>query len=520
MDHDTGTTGRPLNRFNLIDEPWIPIAGSGRVSLRALFEIPFPTALEGNPIQKISLLKFLLALCQAASTPQDNAGWEKLGPDGLANKARAYLKGHRDCFWLYGEKPFLQMPKIAKAARQPFGAVLPDVATGNTTVLLQSQMEQPLSDAEKAVLLVQLMGFALGGKKTDNSVVLSPRYTEKQNDKGKPSTGKPGTNLGFLGYLHNFLAGTTLAETLWLNMLTIENIEELKVYPQGVGPIPWETPPAGENDPIAKALKESLMGRLVPFSRFLLLTEDGLHYSEGILHHNYLEGMADPSVALNNSEKKIKVLWVDPSKRPWRSITSLISFLSVSTNAANNFDCPYIHLGMSRIPAIRKKYPTIGLWSGGLRVSSNAGEQYVSGTDDYVESETVFDSATIGENFYYALQNEMDILDKLSRILYGRVMGYYKAMKAEGESFAKQASELFWQLCEKRFQDMVNACGIEGGKEAEKLRPYFFQCVRNSYEAYCPRDTARQLETWAEQYPNLSHFVTENKKIADKPASN
>jgi CRISPR system Cascade subunit CasA len=512
---DSGVTDakKIFNRFNLLDEPWIPIADAGLLSLHTLFKAPSPKSLGGDPVQKITLLKFLLAVCQAAYTPRDDEDWEKLGSKGLADRARAYLESHRDCFWLYGEKPFLQIPKIVKAAIQSFGAVLPDVATGNTTVLTQSQQERPLSDAEKALLVVRLMGFAQGGKKTDNSVVLSPGYTDKQNDKGKPSSGKPGANLGFLGYLHNFLAGTTVAETLWLNILTLENLEDLKVYPKGVGPIPWETPPAGENDSIAKELKKSLMGRLVPLSRFLLLTEDGLHYSEGILHPNHLEGITDPSVAVDNSGKTIRVLWTDPSKRPWRNLTSLLGFFSVD---ANYFDCPYIRLGMSRMSLIKKKLPVVGLWSGGLRVSSNAGEQYVSGSDDYVESEILFDSSVIGEDLYIILKTEMNIMDELSRILYGRVMGYYKAMKAEGESFAKQASELFWQLCERKFQDLVDTCGIPGGREAKKLRPYFVQCIRNAYESYCPRDTARQMETWAEQYPNLSRFTAVKEESADE----
>ncbi len=57
------------------------------------------------------------------------------------------------------------MPAIANAALKPFSVVLPDVATGNTTVLTQSQSERTLDDADKALLLLVQMGFALAGKK-------------------------------------------------------------------------------------------------------------------------------------------------------------------------------------------------------------------------------------------------------------------------------------------------------------------------------------------------------------------
>jgi hypothetical protein len=50
------------NRFNLIDEPWIPVADVGRVSLADLFTNADYRALGSTPVQKIALLKFLLAI--------------------------------------------------------------------------------------------------------------------------------------------------------------------------------------------------------------------------------------------------------------------------------------------------------------------------------------------------------------------------------------------------------------------------------------------------------------------------
>jgi CRISPR system Cascade subunit CasA len=494
------TDGKTENRFNLVDEPWIPIPEIGLVSLRRLFQDTSLRALGGNPVQKIAVMKLLLAICQAACTPEGDTEWAKLGPKGLAKKVLTYLEDHRDCFWLYGEKPFLQIPAIAQAEKQPFGAVMPDIATGNTTILTHSQIQRQLSDPDKALLVVQLISMAQGGKKTDNKIVLTLGYRGKYNEKGRAATGKPGTGLGFLGYLHNVLTGSNLLETLWLNLLTEKNIKDLGIFPKGVGPIPWETPPKGESDTIAEKLKKSLMGRLVPFSRFLLLAEDGVHYSEGIAYPNHLEGVTDPSVALDKSGKKPQVLWTDPSKRPWRSLPALLEFLKGETAA---FNCPYISFGIYRG---RKKLSHIGLWSGGLRVSSNAGEQYVSGTDDYVESELFFESKWFDEYFYINLKKETAVLDDISRILYGCIMGYYKSLKTDGKVYAEKACELFWQLCERKAQNLLDACGDEDGKEAETLRSYFLGRVRYVYENYCPRDTARQLQAWAEHYPNLIRF--------------
>src|SRR5690554_5100000 len=101
------------NRFNLVDEPWLPVADHGRVSLRDIFSNPEYQSLGGNPIQKIAVFKLLLAIAQAAVTPEDEKGWYQLGAQGMAEKCLAYLEQWYDRFYLYGDKPFLQMPAIA-----------------------------------------------------------------------------------------------------------------------------------------------------------------------------------------------------------------------------------------------------------------------------------------------------------------------------------------------------------------------------------------------------------------------
>jgi CRISPR system Cascade subunit CasA len=486
-------------RFNLIDEPWIPVAGVGHVSLRQLFSQP------SNPVQKIAVTKLLLAIAQAAYTPVDDDDWVNLGSQGLAEKCLDYLDTCHDRFYLYGDRPFLQIPAIRSAKIQSFGAVSAEVSTGNTTILTQSQKEKPLSDADKALLIVQLMGFALGGKKTDNSIVLSPGYQGKTSDNGKPSTGSSGTSIGFMGFLHNFLAGESLQETLWLNLLTQEQVDGLGVYPLGVGSPPWRQMPSGETCPIAEVLKSSLIGRLLPVSRFCLLSKDGLHYSEGIAHPGYADGVVDPSVAVDFTPKKPKVIWVDPERRPWRFLTALLSFFSKST-----FNCEQLRL----INRVKGNVATIGIWSGGLRVSSNAGEQFLSGSDDYVESLIQLNTAALEEEWLSRLQNEMDELNNLaSKAVYGSVMRYLDDQKMEGKAVAGQASNLFWQLCERRFQEMVLACDTPNG--ARLLRPAFAAIVNKVYDTYCPKDTARQIEYWAKNRPNLGKYLhNPNKESA------
>ena len=77
-----------------------------------------------------------------------------------------------------------------------------------------------------------------------------------------------------------------------------------------------EKMPDGENCARAKELKITYLGRLVPISRFVLLAEDGLHYSEGIAYPGYANGGYDISTGVENAGKKPRALWVDTEKRP------------------------------------------------------------------------------------------------------------------------------------------------------------------------------------------------------------
>lgn len=491
------------NDFNLIDEAWIPVADVGRVSLRDIFTHPEYRALGGSPVQKIAILKLLQAIAQAAVTPDDVIAWKALGWQGMAARVCDYLDEWHDRFYLYGANPFLQMPAIARAAIKPFGAVLPDVATGNTTVLTQTQLEKEMDNADKSLLLLVQMGFALGGKKTDNSVVLTEGYRGKTKDNGKGMTGKPGPAVAFKGLLHNFCLGTSLQKTIWLNLFTHDEIANLKNYPNGLGTAPWQKMPQGEECDVARNLKGSLMGRLIPLSRFCLLAEKGLHYSEGIAHASYKEGVTDPSVAFDDSGKEVKVRWADPERRPWRELTGLLSFMG---REVSRFDCIQLRLAMDKA---RHEGEEVAVWSGGLRVSSNAGEQYVTGMDDAVESLCWLPPDSWGEIWFARFKEEMGELDRLAKTLYGCVMSYYKTLLVDGANSAAQATHLFWQLCERQAQALLNDCDNPG--ICHQLRRQFADYALQVFNQKCPQQTARQLDAWAKAKPNFALYLQQEK---------
>ena len=147
----------------------------------------------------------------------------------------------------------------------------------------------------------------------------------------------------------------------------------------------------------------------------------------------------------------------------------------------------------------------IGVWSGGLRLSSNAGEQYASGTDDFIESQFTCDTKFLEETWFDQLKSEMEGLDSIAKITYSATRNYFKTQQADADEQAAQASSLFWQLCERRFQDLVNAC--VDYRAAKEYRKVFATYVHKAYDSLCPRDTARQIDAWAKNRPNLAIYL-------------
>jgi CRISPR system Cascade subunit CasA len=487
--------------FNLVREPWIPIAGRDRVSLAELFASTSLPALGGNAIEKISLLKLALAVAQTAATPEDDAEWAKSGFRGIGERSCSYLEDHVDDFWLRSDRPFLQVPAIAEAEQISLGAAQPMIAAGNSTIFFESQIERDYSDPEIAVLLVTLMNFALGGKKTDNTVVLSKGYMGKTKENGKPRTGTSGPSLGFLGYLHNFLLGRSVLETVWLNLLTKTDIEGMAFFGKGLGRPIWERMPGGEDDEIARISRDSYLGRLLPLSRFVLLAGEGLHYSGGITYPSHKEGAQDVSIAVTSDSDR-KALWTDPDKRPWRQLPSLLAFFK--SQSENDFDCRLLRVA---IPRAAKAGAPFRIWSGGLRVSSNAGEQYVSGRDDFLESEIELDPNWLGEAWFQRLKLEMDALEDQGKGLFRSVLAYGAALKADTAGHAAKATEGFWSDCESIFQELVTSCGDGEGARREALRKRIARIAEAKYDETCPRDSARQFEAWAEHRISTSRYT-------------
>ncbi|MFI3272493.1 MAG: type I-E CRISPR-associated protein Cse1/CasA [Pseudomonadota bacterium] len=488
-----------MNRFNIIDEPWIPVADAGLVSVRAIFSQKDLRVLGGTPLQKIALFKLLIAIAQAASTPQDDAEWDEIGPQGMAERVLTYLEKWHDAFYLYGDKPFLQMPAVEKAELKSYQFLKPETTSNNATVLTQWQVVYPMSDAERALYLIQNMSLCFGSRNVDEKAVLS---------KGVKKTviAKPGPALGKNGFLHSFLMGSNLRETVWLNIHTQEDIRRNRLFENGLGTAPWEKMPYGEDCEIAQSLKTSLMGRLVPLARFYLFMDTEMHFVEGIQHPDIQSKYADPSVAVVSSDKTTNGLDCVPEKKPWRSLTALLSFLN-RESANISVECLQLKIAMRLLRYA--KIESFAVWSGGASVKVNSGNQYISGMYGMVESEAHLTLHCINkEEWFPRLHKRMLELEEISSELSSSTKNYYDELKFENKSgYVKKVQSLYWQSAEFYFNELLEACLEDEDIGRLVVMKKIIDAATEAYSIVCPQDTARQMQVWAKHTPRLGRCV-------------
>lgn len=490
-----------LDRYNLIDEKWIPSVEREFISLKDVFSFSKLANIGGNPIEKIALFKFLLAICQIVLRPKTNRIIRNMSESEISIRVLEYFEQNYDKFDLYGDNPIFQVKGAVQAKIKTFSEVSIEISTGNTSVLYSSQLSRDFSEREKALMLLTMLSFAPGGKKTDNSVILSPGYGSKSNEKGNPSSSKAGPSLGFKGYLHAFLFGKTIIETLKLNLFSEEYINNCDMFPFGVGNAPWINPPKGEDCDQARILKGSYMGTLMPYCRFMLLTDGGVHYTEGIKHDSIYDGKQDLSMTVMKHGKKPKCLWVDPNVC---LLSNFKHFFNTNENSETSFYCPQIINGLS----LSNKNMDISLWAGGLKISSKAGEQYCSGDDDYFEDELSLDKRFFNEKFYDLFIKYVDIIKNYEGVLYYSVRNYYEELKLDHSHYIKKATQYFWFMLTDQivlFFDLIES------DEEKAIKSFLFKKVYQIYNEICPATSAVRILAFAKHSPGLKKDTSKNE---------
>ena len=493
-----------METVNLCNYPWIPVAGEKeRKSLLQIFADDSASALAGNPVDKIVILRLLLCIVHASNKIPDLEAWKELSTEKIAQNATRYLLEHKECFELYGKRPFLQFPKLAEMGGKgnSEASLIVNVADGNKVILTGWNQYHGISESEKIILLLRSSCYACGGKKFDKTLSLTKGLV-------KGATGRCGTLLGFKGYLHAYLKGKNILDTLRLNILTEEEIRSTKAFSAGLGSPFWENMPENENGPDAKKYKNSYLGQLFPLDKFLCLTESGIIKTDGIHYPGHKENLIDPALNIYSDGKDFKATWAQTEKHPWRELPAILAFIE------NKQQTPYfLSMGLYKMKSLSPD--EIKIWVGGAEVSSNSGEQYFSGKNDYVESEFSIPTEYIRKIQFGFYKELMQNLDQTAKRLYACVSGYYKKLQSDNaQDIAGKATTAFWDILSSHAQKILDLA-FSAEKDSEEIKEekrFWFNSMCQVYDEFCPHETPRQIEAWVEANPRFQHKKSGKEK--------
>ncbi|MDQ0288265.1 type I-E CRISPR-associated protein Cse1/CasA [Oligosphaera ethanolica] len=488
--------------FNLIDNGWIHVqSGNDLQSLRQIFTRLELRRLSGNPVEKIAILRLLLAITHAAVSLPNRKAWLQLSLQDLSDIVCSYLDSWHDRFFLHGEQPFMQFRQLDQGKTSPFSVAQLNVATGNKVVLNSWNMPTPIDPPGKVMALLRQSFFACSGKKFDNDIALSPGHAKK------PS-GTYGTLTGFCGYLHTYLLGETLLDTVKNNLLTDDDLKQLPFA--GLGRPFWEDMPDGELSKRAQGYKSSYQGQLLPMDKFVFLKEDGMVMTEGITYDTYKTGLVDPAITMRQDGKDIKTVWAKTDKKPWRELTALLAFLKLD---AINKSPHFLSMGLEKLAY--SQGIVMRFWTGGMQLSSNAGEQYISGMDDYVESEFHIPISVSTQGGFDFFQQMITELERLAKITYSSVVNYYDILNTEQKvANALVAASKFWEAMEPRAQlilDLAFSCSADKQPKIEEEMNVWRKTVLRVYNQSCAKDSARQMTAWVKASPKFSAQTKKGK---------
>lgn len=490
--------------FNLVTDPWIKLIDNQTASLRDFFDRDAAPELGGTPIQRLIVFRLLLAITYQACPLEMEEDYEELTVKEMRQKVLTYLEMHQKQFELFDEEhPFLQHPGITTENAKkffPLEAFVPGICYGNATVLFSSnEMTQTLSDSDVVYALLQVVTFGMGGKKPEKELVFTPGYTKKSASP-LPALGR--------GWLHTFALGVDVFESLRLNLFSEELFDEatLSFLKKRIGKAPWEDMPTKEIGPEADAYTSSLMGWLVPIARFCRLTPQGLALTSGIEYPKIETGDCDLSVSTketgNGAKAKITALRAQTKIAPWRQVEAVLAFFGYPEKQAG---CRGLRLVLSK-----RQRGMSAIWCVGMQVSEQSGEQYFSGTDDFVESVFKVNPEQLTPTFLIKYVAQLEQFERVRKTLYTCVTKFYEFLNAKdlGQKMASKAQELFWVKCSPIGVQMVEAYAQGQDVNFEKQ---IWVVAQTTYSQVCSKVGARQFMAYEKYRPRFNL-----KKVAKK----
>lgn len=445
-----------MSRFNLIDEPWIPVRRKdGSFAELGIKEVLLTAKeLSGiedpSPLVVASLYRFLLAvLYRALEGPTDIDQAKVLFRDGLpADRIGAYLEKWRDRFWLFDEKyPFGQIPDFEPKIWRAWTVLAAENNADNAKVLFDHEDVENVSSiseakAARGILATQTFSVSCG-------------KSELSHTKTAPSA----TAMIIVPI------GQNLSDTLTMSLTP--QARAISLHDRALWEAPPESIPVLANDP-ARVIA-GIADRYTWRTRTIRLrgADDGIRkvaFASGIEADNQGETV-DPMLAFKVHEKFGKMPTQFSDRGLWRDFDSLLPDDSGLAPGVVEHS-----IVLSRRSPERR--PRALLVLGQLNAKGKANVIFWR-QEMFVLPLAIFGEAPIRG----AIRGLLDIAAEAQKAMYSASRQFARDRLSRGErepatgdikAFVSQlpGTPAYWSILETRFQEILHAYTLDADPDA------------------------------------------------------
>ncbi len=492
---EIGNETKPGRSFNLIDEPWIPVADSAgnehKVGLRNLFERANEWSdLAAGTLETIAIYRLLIAIAQRAlDGPKTRDDWKTAGERLVVDSLR-YLEQWKDRFDLFGDKPFLQIKSLAADNRTKTDKLDFALATGNSNTLFdqcaveEGRVHEPDWLIRKILVYQsfspsQTIGVALwNGEKTIRGLN-APCLQKKM--------------------LITMVKGSNIFESVYWNIIPFE---VLPFQQERIGKPVWEYDLDLLNRDDKNFVRRSWFGRLVPLTRCIRLAENGreMILADGLSYPGYPEVRDTMGTIILQNNKQL-YLQTDPNQHPWRNLHAILAH--EKRDKAGSSGGAY---ALGNIPAIKQIKSLVEDYMYELSVGGIVNDpQNNAKIIDTASWSVQIDIGLIGDislnNYEKGVKLAQSALGRLVRA----IKTYCDHLKLEPEkdemksasSLVVRAKALYWSALDRQYSVLLKVAEEEDGTLTQ-WRRILKNEIDSAYDKVCPHRTARQLQAFAE----------------------
>lgn len=468
--------------MNLIGDPWVPVVfqdgQSGTVGLNDLYEQAEKIRdLALAPPQRIAAMRLLICITQAAlDGPKDKDEWlackSRIVPESLT-----YLDARKTKFNLFGDTPFMQIRDLTTDKNASLDKLDFGLASGNNKTLFDQSAtpEGRIHTAEWASLqLLTFLNFSTGGK-----VGRAEWCNQKFSGSAKAAPALKATHL--------FFRGGDLCETIWLNLLSKDDVSKM---PAGAWGKPvWDAFPQNLGDEAwIKNATQTYLGRLVPLTRLIKLNQRSASCIIGpppkSLEFEGPPSYREPSATVIATKKEHRYLCVSAEKHIWRDLGSVLVFHKSDPDAggAMTIENPK-HADQDR---------SFDVWVGGLLPRQAA-------IEDAVEWNLALPVSILGGTELKSYQTNVSLAELHAKFLSSAVLAYLDEMNAykgtdsrsTRNGIVKRATSIFWQKLDQRYGVLFEDRSID-----DEWKGIVRNASSKAYSQACVRETPRQIQAF------------------------